>query len=342
MSWCRPHLQRLVPYGAARHEFQGAAITLLDANESPFDTEFNRYPDPMQRELKALLAQQKGLVPEQIFIGNGSDEAIDLLVRAACEPEKDSIAICSPTYGMYQVVAATNNVPLIDVPLRTNFQLNTEVLLEKATDAALIFICSPNNPTGNLIDTEDIELLLKQVKGLVVVDEAYIDFASAPSWTQVLKEYPNLVVLQTFSKALGLAGLRIGAAYAQPSIIEVLNAIKPPYNVNTYSQQEALTKLRALEIHQKEIEQLIVERESLANALQEFQCIEKVFPSNANFLLCRSTDATDLYRYLLARGVVVRNRSQALPNTLRITVGSPQQNECLLTKISHYEKDTFY
>lgn len=342
MSWYRPHLKQLQAYSAARHEFSDTSAILLDANENPFDSAFNRYPDPMQRELKEVLAQQKQVRTEQIFIGNGSDEAIDLLIRAACEPGSGKIALCSPTYGMYQVLAQINNVAVVDAPLTSDFQLDLPKLLSKSLDCELIFICSPNNPTGNLIATEDLSTLLEKARGLVVVDEAYIDFASGDSWINFLDQYPQLVVLQTFSKAYGLAGLRVGTAYAQPEIIEVLNSIKPPYNVNSYSQKQVLEALRNPLEKQRQIELVLSERNRLTKALQEFSCVQQVFPSEANFLLCQCNKATELYRYLLKKGIVLRDRSKVISNCLRISIGTPQQNDLLLSQINQYEKDTLY
>jgi len=342
MNWFRPHISHLVAYSSARDEYTGKAGLFLDANENPFPQAFNRYPDPHQKELKEALAKRKGLATEQIFIGNGSDEAIDLLIRACCSPQVERICICSPTYSMYAVSARLQNVEIVDVPLSEAFQLNTQSLIEKAKDCPLIFLCSPNNPSGNLLHREDIIRVLENCSGLVVIDEAYIDFADVASWTEFLSSYSNLIVLQTFSKAWGLAGLRLGVAYAQPQIIQVLNTLKPPYNVSDHTQQKGLESLDNELRVQNEVMQLVEERKRVARLLNSLHSVLKVFPSDANFLLFQVSHASTLYNFLLERGIVLRNRSQIIPNTLRVSIGTPSENDYFISQMKQYEKDIIY
>ncbi len=342
-SLIRPHLINIKPYSSARDEFSGEAHTFLDANENSLGSvgagQFNRYPDPHQQELKSKLSQLNGIAPENIFIGNGSDEPIDLLIRLFCEPAQDNIIICPPTYGMYAVSATINNVAVREVLLTENFQLNTEAILSAYdTNSKIVFVCSPNNPTGNLIHENDIEPLLKNFNGIVVIDEAYIDFAEVDSWSKRISEYNNLVVLQTFSKAWGLANLRVGLCFASLEIIRFLNLIKPPYNVNGYSQQQAMVALNNFRQKEDYVKILILQRKRLEQALPEFGFIHQVFPSDANFILIKVTDANLLYNYLLNEGIIVRNRS-SLPlceNTLRITVGTPEENDFLLERLNAF------
>ncbi|MBW3128199.1 histidinol-phosphate transaminase [Hymenobacter profundi] len=342
----RPNIRAMKPYSSARDEFQGEAQVMLDANENSLGSagpaSFNRYPDPLQRQVKAELAKLKGVEPAQIFLGNGSDEAIDLLVRLTCTPGQDRILILPPTYGMYEVAANLNDVALERHPLTLDFQLSPE-LIEGivASDAKLVFLCSPNNPTGNLLRAEDIEQVLRGFRGLVVVDEAYADFAAAPSWTTRLAEFPNLVVLQTFSKAWGLAGLRLGMAFASPDIIGYLNKIKPPYNISEATQQHALAALQDAPRFEAMKQELLQGRDWLAQQLPTLEIVESVFPSDANFLLARfRPDATAVYDYLLGKGIVVRNRTTqpGCAGTLRLTVGTPQENEALLAALQEYPK----
>jgi histidinol-phosphate aminotransferase len=345
-SLIRPNIRAMKPYSSARDEFQGEAQVMLDANENSLGstgpTRFNRYPDPQQRAVKAALAQLKGVDASQIFLGNGSDEAIDLLVRLICTPGgADSILLLPPTYGMYEVAANLNDVRLERLPLTADFQLSPEIVAGVlASPAKLVFLCSPNNPTGNLLHAEAIEEILRGFPGLVVVDEAYADFAAAPSWTTRLVEFPNLVVLQTFSKAWGLAGLRLGMAFAAPEIIEYLNKIKPPYNISEATQQHALAALAAAPHFEQLRQQLLAGRDWLAERLPALPIVAEVFPSDANFLLVRfHPDATAVYDYLLGRGIVVRNRTTqpGCAGTLRLTVGSPQENEKLLAALAEFE-----
>lgn len=341
----RPNVRAMQPYASARDEFQGpAAQVMLDANENSLGSAgpqaFNRYPDPQQRAVKAEVARLKGVRPEQIFLGNGSDEAIDLLVRLTCVPGQDRILILPPTYGMYEVAANLNDVAIERVPLTADFQLSDEAITRVlASSAKLVFICSPNNPTGNLLHAAAVERILRGFGGLVVVDEAYVDFAAAPSWTTRLGEFANLVVLQTFSKAWGLAGLRLGMAFAAPALIGYLNKIKPPYNVSESTQQHALAGLADVSGFDEMRRALLREREQLGAALPQLPIVAYVFPSDANFLLVRfRPDATAVYEYLLGRGIVVRNRTSqpGCAGCLRLTVGSAAENEQLLTALREY------
>jgi len=344
-SLIRPNIRAMKPYSSARDEFQGDAQVMLDANENSLGSagpaQFNRYPDPQQRAVKAELAQLKGVGPGQIFLGNGSDEAIDLLVRLTCTPGgPDSILLLPPTYGMYEVAANLNDVRIERLPLTADFQLSPELVAGVlASKAKLVFLCSPNNPTGNLLHAEAVEQILRGFPGLVIVDEAYADFATAPSWTTRLAEFPNLVVLQTFSKAWGLAGLRLGMAFASPAIIGYLNKIKPPYNISEATQQHALAALAAAPHFEALRQQLLTGRDWLAQRLPALPIVAEVFPSDANFLLVRfHPDATAVYDYLLGRGIVVRNRTTqpGCAGTLRLTVGSPAENEQLLAALAAF------
>jgi histidinol-phosphate aminotransferase len=334
----RPNLRAMQPYSSARDEFVGLAPVMLDANENSLGSvgpqDFSRYPDPHQREVKAALAQLKSVAPEQIFLGNGSDEAIDLLVRLTCRPGQDSLVVCPPTYGMYEVAATLNDVRIERLPLTADFELAPAVVLALATSSArLVFLCSPNNPTGNLLGGAAVEAILRQFRGLVVVDEAYADFSTAPSWTTRLAEFPNLVVLQTFSKAWGLAGLRLGVAYASPALIGYLDKIKPPYNISAATQQHALAALQAAPELPELREALLAGRAGLVRELAGLSIVAQVFPSEANFLLVRfHPEATAVYEYLRARGIVVRNRSAqpGCAGCLRLALGTPAENEQLI------------
>ena len=343
-SLVRPNIRGMKPYSSARDEFQGEAQVMLDANENSLGSvgpdQFNRYPDPQQRAVKAELAQLKGVAPEQIFLGNGSDEAIDLLVRLTCVPGHDSLLILPPTYGMYEVAANLNDVRVERLPLTADFQLSPEIVAGVvASEAKLVWLCSPNNPSGNLLHEDAIEEILRGFRGLVVVDEAYADFADAPSWTTRLQEFPNLVVLQTFSKAWGLAGLRLGMAFASPDVIGYLNKIKPPYNVSEATQQHALAALHDALRFEALRRQLLVGRDWLWERLPALPIVAEVFPSDANFLLVRfHPDATAVYDFLVARGIIVRNRTTqpGCAGTLRLTVGTLAENEQLLQALREF------
>jgi len=344
----RPSVARMQPYSSARDEFEGMAPVMLDANENSLGSvgpvDFSRYPDPHQRAIKTSLAKLKGVEASQIFLGNGSDEAIDLLVRLTCTPGRDSIVVCPPTYGMYEVAANLNDVGVQRLPLTPDFQLPaTAAQTLAASPAKLVFLCSPNNPTGNLLARDTVEAILASFKGLVVVDEAYGDFADAPSWTTRLQEFPRLVVLQTFSKAWGLAGLRLGVAYAATPLIALLDKIKPPYNISAATQQHALAALVAVPQLEKYRLELVDSRQALASALTHLSIVETVFPSDANFLLVRfRSDATTIYDALRARGIVVRNRTTqpGCAGCLRLTVGTAQENEQLLQSLQEIGSST--
>lgn len=338
----RNNIKKVKPYSSARDEFSGLAKIFLDANEnslgSPLVKWYNRYPDPHQQELKTAIRRVKNLpATEQIFLGNGSDECIDLLYRCFCEPGRDNVIICPPTYGMYEVSAAINDISLKKVALlEENFQLNMEGI-EEAIDAntKIIWICSPNNPTGNSILYQDMEVLLNNFDGLVVVDEAYINFARQRSLSVQLKEYPNLVVMQTFSKAWGLAALRLGMILASAEIVGWLNKIKPPYNINQATQELALKALDEVEQVNEMIRQVVLMRDQLTEQLLQLPVVEKVYPSDANFLLVRVKDPLKVYEHLLAEGIVVRNRSnvQHCEGCLRITIGTEAENKKLLERL---------
>lgn len=341
----RENVKKVKPYSSARDEFSGEAKVFLDANEnslgSPLTKWYNRYPDPHQQKLKAEISKIKNIDVANIFLGNGSDECIDLLYRCFCEPGKDNTIICPPTYGMYEVSAAINDVEIKRAQLLPDFQLNLD-LIESLIDTRtkVIWICSPNNPTGNSINYQDIEVLLNNFNGLVVVDEAYINFSRQRSLLKELKEYPNLVVLQTFSKAWGLAALRLGMAFASGEIIELLNRIKPPYNINQATQDFALEALQEIGQVNDMIKEIVAMREELAKVFERMPLVEKVFPSDANFLLVKVRGAVDIYEYLLKEGIVVRDRSkvQLCDQCLRITIGTEQENTLLVDSLIKYMK----
>lgn len=329
----RPNVLRLRPYSSARDEFEGVASVYLDANENPFPSDYNRYPDPHQKAVKSALASLKQVRPDQIFLGNGSDEAIDLIIRTFCDPGVHNIAITQPTYGMYQVSADINDVAVRAANLTPQFDLDVEELLKNVDyNTRIIFLCSPNNPSGNLLSSNYIEKVITSFDGIVVVDEAYIDFASAPSWVGRLDEFQNLIVLQTFSKAWGLANLRIGMAFGSTFIIELLNKIKPPYNISGLTQKLVLEALQKAGRTKDIASNLVAERERLRAGLEKIQSVEVVFPSDANFLLVRVADARAKYAQLLKQGIVVRDRSNVrlCEGCLRITVGTPVENDQVL------------
>ena len=329
----RPAILKLKPYSSAREEFTGNEGIFLDANESPFNKPWNRYPDPFQQRLRQRLAEIKGVERENIILGNGSDETIDMLFRTFCEPGKDKVLSVSPTYGMYKVSAGINGVDYETVLLNEDFSLPVEQLLEKSDeDTKLLFLCSPNNPTGNRFDDEDMRILLEKFTGLVVVDEAYVDFSSGGSWVDALKEYPNLVVLQTLSKAWGMAAIRLGMAIASKEIISLMMKVKPPYNVNTLTQEKALEALSDLTRTKNRVALTINEKDILMKAFSVISVVKKVYPSDANFFLIRVDEPDIVYDYLLQQGIIVRNRSNEplCRGCLRISVGTPKQNQYLL------------
>jgi len=333
----RENIKRLTPYSSARKEFAGAAEIFLDANEnsfgSPLAINYHRYPDPLQLEIKERVAEINNVKTSEIFIGNGSDEAIDLLFRIFCEPDLDEAIICPPTYGMYKVSADINAVRTREVFLTPDFQLNVQGIREEFSKwTKLLFICSPNNPTGNSMRREAIIKIAKTFRGIVVVDEAYIHFSSENSMIGEIKNLPNLVVLQTFSKAWGLAGLRVGLAFASEEIISLFNKVKPPYNVSQIAQEAVLDALGKRETVEKTISAIISEREKLVKNLEEFSFVKNIYPTDANFVLVKTTDAEKIYKFLLGEKIVVRNRNnvELCEGCLRITVGTPEENERLL------------
>jgi len=339
----RENIKRLIPYSSARSEYEGDAQVFLDANENSLGSllhqNFHRYPDPLQKKLKDKISSLKNISVENIFIGNGSDEAIDLLIRAFCNPGKDEILIFPPTYGMYEVSAAINDVGIKRVLLTENFELDVPKIKEQIdASVKLIFICSPNNPTGNSFGENDIVSLLNQFYGLVIIDEAYIDFSDNNSWLKKLNTYPNLIILQTLSKAWALAGLRIGMAFASEQIIQILNKIKPPYNISAATQKLALQVLNDEERAYQKINIIKEEKEKLMDDLKRFDFIKMVYPSDTNFVLTKVKDATSLYNYLLSKNIVVRNRSSQplCENCLRITIGTPDENNQLLQALKSY------
>lgn len=336
----RPNIWRLKPYSSARDEYNGvAASVFLDANENPYNMPYNRYPDPMQRDLKNDLSEIKKVSPEHVFLGNGSDEAIDLVFRAFCEPRIDNVVAIDPTYGMYQVCAEVNDVEYRKVLLDENFQFSADDLLSVADEhTKLIFLCSPNNPTGNDLLRGEIEKTIREFDGLVILDEAYNDFSEAPSFLKELDQYPNLIVLQTFSKAWGCAAIRLGMAFASQEIISIFNKIKYPYNVNRLTQEQAIDMLRRYDEIERWIQTLKEERERLEKEFAKLPCTVKIFPSDANFFLARVTDAVKIYDYLVGRGIIVRNRNSVslCGNCLRITVGTRSENERLVEALAEY------
>ncbi len=335
----RNNILKLKPYSSARDEFSGHAAVFLDANENPFNQPYNRYPDPQQHELKKKIAPLKGVEPQNIFLGNGSDEAIDLLIRAFCEPGLDNVVSISPTYGMYQVAADVNNIEVRKVKLTDDFQLDVEALTNAAdAHTKLLFLCSPNNPTGNCFSREAIQNILEKFQGIVILDEAYIDFAPDKSWLPNLGAYPRLVILQTFSKAWGMAGIRLGMAFAHPRIIEVLNKIKYPYNVNILTQKKALELLNQHSQTLQWVKELLDERKRLAGELTQLPFVEKIHPSDANFLLVRVEAPKKTYQFLVDQGIIVRDRSSVTlcEGCLRITVGSPKENTTLMKALNNF------
>lgn len=334
----RKNIKALAPYSTARDEYTGALGVFLDANENPFENGYNRYPDPRQTELKSMIAPQKGVTVEQMFIGNGSDEAIDLCFRIFCEPRIDNVVAITPSYGMYRVSADINDVEMREVQLGENFELPVEKLLEACDDnTKLMFVCSPNNPSGNIFSIDEIKRLLEAFNGVLVVDEAYIDFASQPSLTTLLNNYPHLIVLQTLSKAYGLAGLRLGLAFAAKEIMAIFAKVKYPYNINK-AGMECAKQLLARDV-QSEIEIVKSERERVAATLASCSCVKKVFPSDANFLLVQVTAARALYDALIAEQVIVRDRSKVkgCNECLRITVGTPAENDKILAVVKNFK-----
>ena len=337
----RKNIYSLKPYSSARNEFKGEASIFIDANENPYDTPYNRYPDPLQLQVKEKISALKGVSVENIFLGVGSDEPIDLLYSIFCEPQKDNVVALEPTYGMYAVCADINNVEYRTVSLKENYQFSADDLLA-ATDenSKIIWLCSPNNPTGNALDAEEIEKVLKNFSGIVAVDEAYIDFSSQPSFLKVLKKYPNMVVLQTFSKAWGSAGVRLGMAFASEDIIKIFNKVKYPYNVNVLTQRYAIKLLDNFSQVEKKVKAILKNREKLEKQLAKVKCIKEVYPTDANFILVKTIDSDAIYKYLIEKGIVARNRNgiTLCDNCLRITVGTAEENKQVIAALKNFSK----
>ncbi|MCK5814968.1 MAG: histidinol-phosphate transaminase [Flavobacteriaceae bacterium] len=341
-DFVRKNIQQMKAYSSARDEYvqSDSEMVFLDANENPFQNGVNRYPDPKQQSVKELLSDIKGVPTNQILLGNGSDEVLDLIFRAFCEPKEDNVIFLPPTYGMYGVLANLNNIEIKEVLLSESFDLRVKETLEVANkNSKILFLCSPNNPSGNAFSEESIQEIVEDFNGLVVIDEAYIDFSSKESWLNKLDKYPNLIITQTLSKAFGMAGIRLGICYASEEIIEILNRIKPPYNVNELTQQRAKERLLKIEDVQSEIVTILKERTKLEKALEEVSFISKIYPSDANFVLVKVDDASKRYNQLLEKGVVIRNRTtQPLcENTLRLTVGTLHENRKLIEALKDIE-----
>lgn len=333
----RPNILSLKAYSSARDEYTGDQAVMLDANENPFTSEVNRYPDPYQRTLKQEIAKIKGVKPSQIFLGNGSDEAIDLLFRIFCEPGKDNIVITEPTYGMYEVSAGINDVAIKKASLKEDFSLDANKVIEQVDiNTKLIFLCSPNNPSGNLLDSSEVMRVIEAFDGIVVVDEAYIDFAETTSLVQKISQFDNLVILQTFSKAWGMAGVRLGMAFANANIISYFNKVKPPYNINSLTQTYALEQLAKREQVDEQIVAIKAERKRLEDELSKFDFVKKLYPSDSNFILVKFDDANRIYNYLVEKRIIVRDRSKVKfgENCLRITVGTDAENILLINALS--------
>ncbi len=336
----RPNIKALKPYSCARDEFKGEASVFLDANENPYNAPYNRYPDPLQWSVKECISEIKGVAKESIFLGNGSDEPIDLMYRAFCEPRVDNVVAINPTYGMYEVCADINDVEYRKVNLDENFQFSADKLLAKADEhTKVMWLCSPNNPTGNLLAENEIEKLLQSFNGIVVVDEAYIDFAGRDSFAKKLSQHSNLVVLQTFSKAWGSAAIRLGMAFASKEIICVLNKIKYPYNVNILTQRQALALMKEADKVADWVKTLKAERSRLVEELQKLSLVVCTYPTDANFVLTKVKDAQATYNHLVSNGIIVRNRNSVTlcGNCLRITVGTPEENKILLNELHNLE-----
>lgn len=325
----RPNIAALAPYSCARDEFKGEASVYLDANESPYNNGTNRYPDPLQSEVKSLLAPLKKVRPEQIFLGNGSDEAIDLVYRIFCRPGIDNVVAPAPTYGMYQVCADINDIEYRAVPLKADYQLDMEAMKQAIDEnTKSIWLCSPNNPTGNVFAKEDLLWFLDNAEAMIVVDEAYIDFSDKGTMVEMLDKYPNLIVLQTFSKAWGQAAIRLGIAMASEEVISLYNKVKYPYNVNILTQQQALKVLGNVAKKESQVKEILAQRDVLKNLLLSLSCVNEIYPSDSNFLLVKVNDANGIYKYLQDKGIIVRNRHRVTlcANCLRITVGTPTEN----------------
>ena len=336
----RENINRLTAYSSAREDFTENAEVFLDANENPYNNGINRYPDPFQKSLKQQISEIKKVEPSQLFLGNGSDEVLDIAMRVFCEPQQDNIIICPPTYGMYKVLADVNNIQTKEVLLNKDFSLNTDAIIQTANqNTKMIILCSPNNPTGNSIPNSEIELLLNGLNVIILIDEAYIDFSDKESAVKLIDKYPNLIVSQTLSKAYGMAGIRVGIALAQKQILDVFNKVKPPYNINVLSQERAIENLLQEGFYQEKLSRIFQQKKILINTLQKNKLVERVFQSDANFLLVRFNNANKVYNFLAKEGVVVRDRS-AQPlcdNCLRITIGTERETKILIEKLDKFE-----
>ncbi|NQU81932.1 MAG: histidinol-phosphate transaminase [Bacteroidetes bacterium] len=337
----RDNIKKLQPYSSARNEFTAQAEVYLDANENPINNGINRYPDPYQNKLKERVSELKNIAKEKIFFGNGSDEVLDLTFRTFCEPGKDNVIICPPTYTMYKVLADINNIEVKEVILNNDFSLNTNKIISVVDEnTKLLILCSPNNPTGNSIKKSDLELLLSKLNCIVLVDEAYIDFSDKESAIDLIDKYPNLIICQTLSKAWGMAGIRVGMAFTSTKIAEILNKVKPPYNINTLSQQKAFEGLRNKSLYFDILNMILTQKKLLMRKLKEFNNVEEVYPSDANFLLVKFTNSKSVLKKLQKNGIIVRDRSKQVlcENCLRITVGTEKENNKLITKLKEIEK----
>lgn len=341
----RENIKNITPYSSARDEFKDASakeMVFLDANENPYENGVNRYPDPQQNQLKDLLCERKGVAKENILLGNGSDEVLDLIFRAFCEPHQDNIITLPPTYGMYGVLANINAVENREVLLNNDFQPNVNAILSAVGEySKIVFLCSPNNPSGNSFSEASVLELLQKFKGLIVIDEAYIDFSEQQSWLQRLSEFPNLIITQTLSKAYGLAGIRLGICYASKEIISVLNSIKPPYNVNDLTQQRAMLRLKNQSEVDEEVAKIIKNRSLLIDELKQINFVQQVYPSDCNFVLVRVDEATRRYDQLVDNGIVVRNRTNQplCYNCLRFTIGTQSENKKLIQALKKIENE---
>jgi histidinol-phosphate aminotransferase len=327
----RENVIKLIPYSSARDDYKGKSGIFLDANENPYGN-LNRYPDPYQRELKTAISKIKGINEDKIFLGNGSDEIIDLCYRVFCNPGVDKVLIFTPTYGMYEVSASVNDIEVVKIPLNINFQIDLEKTEKYISDKnlKLIFICSPNNPTANSMSYSVVEYLIGKFNGIIVIDEAYIDFTEKPSFLRLVNKYSNLIVMQTFSKAYGMAAARIGMAFSNPAIVLYFNKLKPPYNISTINQRAVLEKISMIEQFRIQVSRIKKERERLSSILSKINIVEKVYPSDANFLFVKVKNASYIYNELVNRNIIIRNRSSAVENCIRITIGKKSENEKLI------------
>ena len=330
----RENVKKLIPYSCARDEFKGKTGIFMDANENPYGT-LNRYPDPYQKELKTAISKLKGIEEDKIFLGNGSDEIIDLCFRVFCNPGIDKVLTFTPTYGMYHVSASVNDIEVVKIPLTDSFQIDLEKAVTWFSDKnlKLIFICSPNNPTANSMNYSEVEYIISKFNGIVVVDEAYIDFSEKASFIKLVNTYPNLILMQTFSKALGLAAIRVGMAFTNPSIVQYFNKLKPPYNISAINQKAALLKLSRIEQNKSLVFRIKKERDRLSANLLKMKIVEKVYPSDANFLLVKLKNANYIYNELVSRNIIIRNRSNMIDNCVRITIGKKSENDRLINAL---------